>query len=95
MTPATLLLWLLVFLVALALVFVVARALKSWVFELTPSQWVASTVLTFSAGALLISILWGNGEFELLSAVPVALAVVWAIISALRESGRRSTSEEE
>lgn len=96
MTPATLLLILLLFLVAIAVLLVVVKAMRSWVFELTPTQWTATFILTFSAGALLVAVIDGNGEVELLSGLPIGIAIVWVVASSVagsRSRGRSSAEE--
>jgi hypothetical protein len=92
-TPATVLLVLVLFVAALALLFIVAKALKNWVFELSPGTWVATIVLTFSLGVLLAAYVDGNGTLILLGATPVAIAFVWWIVSAARRSSSRRAVE--
>jgi hypothetical protein len=82
MTPATLLLIVVALLAALALVFVVGKALSSWVFELTPRSWFASVILAFSLGGLLVAYIDGDWNLVLLTALPVVIAFVWWIVAA-------------
>jgi hypothetical protein len=92
-TPATALLVLVLFLAALALVFIVAKALKNWVFELSPGQWIATVILTFSLGVLLAAYIDGNGTLLLLAAVPISIAMVWWVVAAARRGSSRRSGE--
>ncbi len=77
MTVPTDLLLAFAFLAAIAIVFLVGTALKSWVFELSPTEWGYTVVLSFSVGVLAAAFLDGNGTLELLAMIPIFLAVVW------------------
>lgn len=91
-TAATLVLYLVLFLVAIALVYVVGRALWSTVFELTPPQFLAIVILVFAAGALLVAYLDGNGAVELLAAIPMGIVFVWFVASIAMGHHRRSSA---
>ncbi|MGH9030412.1 MAG: hypothetical protein ACRDV4_12460 [Acidimicrobiales bacterium] len=67
------------FIAGVFLIFVVALALKTWVFELSPREWGYSIILTFSLGVLTAAYLDGDGTLELLAVIPIFLAVVWWI----------------
>ncbi len=78
------------FVAAVGLIFAVATALKSWVFELSPREWGYSVILTFSLGVLAAAYLDGDGTLELLATVPIFLAVVWWVARLWRRHQARS-----
>jgi len=78
------------FVAGVFLIFVVAAALKTWVFELSPREWAYSVVLTFSLGVLSAAYLDGDGTLELLAMVPIFLAIVWWIARLWRRHQTRS-----
>ena len=94
MTPATLLLILVAFLAAIALVFVLAKALKNWVFELSPGTWVATIILTYALGALTVAYMDGNWNVVILAAVPIVIAIVWWVVKAATRGGSRAEAAE-
>ncbi|MHB8430191.1 MAG: hypothetical protein ACYDDZ_06625 [Acidimicrobiales bacterium] len=65
------------FVAAIGLIFMVAMALKNWVFELSPREWGYSVILTFSLGVLTAAYFDGDGTLELLAMIPIFLAFVW------------------
>lgn len=67
----------LAFLAAVSVIFMVATALKSWVFELSPREWGYTVVLSFTFGVLLAGWFDGNGTLEFLSGLAIFLAFVW------------------
>ncbi len=69
----------LAFLAAVAVIFMVATALKSWVFELSPREWGYTVVLSFTSGVLLAGWFDGDGTLEFLSGLVIFLAFVWWI----------------
>ncbi len=56
---------------------VVWVALRNWVFELSPNEWLYTLVLAFALGAFLSSYVDGDGLIMLLSLIPIFLAIVW------------------
>ena len=78
------------FIAGVFLIFVVAVALKTWVFELSPREWGYSIALTFSLGVLTAAYLDGDGTLELLSIIPIFLAIVWWIARLWRRHQVRS-----
>lgn len=78
------------FVAAVGLIFAVATALKSWVFELSPREWGYSVILMFSLGVLAAAYLDGDGILELLATVPIFLAVVWWVARLWRRHQARS-----
>jgi hypothetical protein len=78
------------FVAGVFLIFVVAAALKTWVFELSPREWGYSIVLTFSLGVLTAAYLDGDGTLELLAMIPIFLAIVWWIARLWRRRQVRS-----
>lgn len=79
MAAAETILLVVAFVAGLAVVFLVATAVRKWVFELSPREWGYSMILAFSLGALLVAYLVGDALLELLSMVPIFLATVWWI----------------
>lgn len=65
------------FLAAVGFVFVLAKALRNWVFELSPGEWGFSFLMTFSLGVLTAAWWDGDGTLILLALIPVFLAIVW------------------
>jgi hypothetical protein len=84
----------LVFVMVIVVVYLVGKALATWHFMLTPLEWGASIVLSFSAGAFLVAYLWGNGTLELLAAIPVALAFIWWLVRLFWRSAASSSGAE-
>ena len=67
------------FVAAVGFIFIIATALKNWVFELSPREFGYSVILTFSLGVLAAAYLDGDGTLELLAMIPIFLAVVFWI----------------
>ena len=63
----------------LVMLLVIWAALRNWVFELSPNEWLYTLVLSFALGVFLASYLDGDEFLLLLSAIPIFLAVVWWI----------------
>ncbi len=72
------------FLAAVAFAFVLAKALRNWVFELSPSEWGFTVLMTYSLGVLTAAWWDGDGTLMLLSLIPVFLALVWWIYRLFR-----------
>lgn len=83
------------FVAGVFLIFVVAVALKTWVFELSPREWGYSIVLTFSLGVLTAAYLDGDGTLELLAMIPIFLAIVWWIARLFRRRQVRNLGTSE
>ena len=56
---------------------VVWVALRNWVFELSPNEWIYTLVIAFALGSFLSSYVDGDGLIMLLSLIPIFLAIVW------------------
>jgi len=78
---------------AIAFIFLLATALKNWVFELSPREWGYSVILTFSLGVLLASWLDGDGTLELLSGLVIFLAFVWWLARLIRRHNARTAAK--
>jgi hypothetical protein len=65
------------FLAALSVLFMVATALKRWVFELSPREWGYTVLLAFTFGVLLAGWFDGDGTLEFVSGLVIFLAFVW------------------
>lgn len=95
MAAGTDLLLAIAFLAAVGLAFVLAKALRNWVFELSPSEWGFTVLMTYSLGVLTAAYLDGDGTLILVALIPVFLALVWWVyrlyqrhqVSALRARG--------
>ena len=94
MAPGADLLILIAFVAAIGLIFMVATALKNWVFELSPREWGYTVILTYSLGVLTAAYLDGDGTLELLATVPIFLAVVWWVARLGRRHRVRSLRAE-
>ena len=58
---------------------VIWAALRNWVFELSPNEWLYTLVIAFALGAFAASYVDGDGFLMLLSLIPIFLALVWWI----------------
>ncbi len=79
-------------LVALAgfvLLLVIWVALRNWVFELSPNEWIYTLVIAYALGAFTVAYLDGDGFLLLLSLIPIFLAVVWWIARLWRRHSAR------
>ena len=56
---------------------VIWSALRNWVFELSPNEWLYTLVLAFALGVFAAAYLDGDGLLLLLSLIPIFLAIVW------------------
>ena len=63
---------------------VIWAALRNWVFELSPNEWLYTLVLSFALGVFTASYLDGDELLLLLSAIPIFLAIVWWIARLFR-----------
>lgn len=77
---------------AIAFIFILATALKNWVFELSPREWGYSVILTFSLGVLFAGWIDGDGTLELLSGLVIFLAFVWWLARLVRRHQARAAT---
>ena len=68
---------------------VVWVALRNWVFELSPNEWIYTLILAFALGAFASAYVDGDGFLLLLSLVPIFLALVYWIGRLLRRHNAR------
>ncbi len=70
---------LLVALAGFVMLLVIWVALRNWVFELSPNEWLYTLIIAFALGVFTASYLDGDVLLLLLSLIPIFLAVVWWI----------------
>jgi hypothetical protein len=58
---------------------VIWAALRNWVFELSPNEWLYTLIISFALGVFLAAYVDGDGLLLLLSIIPIFLAIVWWI----------------
>ncbi len=56
---------------------VIWTALRNWVFELSPSEWLYTLIIAFALGTFSASYVDGDGFLMLLSMIPIFIAIVW------------------
>ena len=78
---------------AIAFIFILANALKNWVFELSPREWGYSVILTFSLGVLFAGWIDGDGTLELLAGLVIFLAFVWWLARLIRRHQARTAAK--
>ena len=81
---ATDLLIALAFLAAIGVVFILGKAFRSLVVQLTPGEWLYTVILTFSLGVLAAAYLDDDGTLMLVALIPVFIGIVWWIWRVLR-----------
>ena len=74
---------------------VIWAALRNWVFELSPNEWLYTLVLSFALGVFTASYLDGDELLLLLSAIPIFLAIVWWIARLFRRHQVRAAARTE
>lgn len=81
---------LLVTLAGVVFLLIVWNALRNWVFELSPNEWLYSLVFTFSLGVFVASYLDGDAELLLFSSLALFVAFVWWVVRLFRRHSARS-----
>ena len=81
---------LLVALAGVVFLLVIWVALRNWVFELSPNEWLYSLVFTFALGVFVASYLDGDAELLLFSVLALFVAFVWWVARLLRRHSARS-----
>ena len=71
---------------------VIWAALRNWVFELSPNEWVYTLVIAFALGVFAAAYIDGDGLLLLLSLIPILLAVVWWIARLIRRHQVRAAA---
>lgn len=75
---------LLVALAGIVFLLVIWVALRNWVFELSPNEWLYSLIFSFALGVFVASYLDGDAELLLFSVLALFVAVVWWIFRLFR-----------
>ena len=81
---------LLVAVAGFVMLLVIWVALRNWVFELSPNEWLYTLVIAFSLGVFAASYLDGDTVLLLLSLIPIFLAVVWWVARLVHRHNVRS-----
>ena len=71
---------------------VIWAALRNWVFELSPNEWLYTLVLAFALGVFAAAYVDGDGLLLLLSLIPIFLAIVWWIARLVRRHQVRAAN---
>ena len=69
-------------------------ALRNWVFELSPNEWLYTLIISFALGVFFEAYLDGNGLMMLLALIPLFLAMVWWLGRLLHRHRVRSAAAE-
>ena len=83
------------FLATMAVLFVIATALRKWVFELSPKEWGFTVVLSASLGALGTAYIDNDALIELLAGGVLAVAFLWWLVRLFWRHRARQEREEE
>jgi len=79
----------LAFVAALGVVFILAKAARSLVIQLTPGEWLYTVILTFSMGVLAAAYLDDDGTLMLVALIPVFIGIIWWIARVLSKHRAR------
>jgi len=75
---------LIVALAGVVFLLVIWVALRNWVFELSPNEWLYSLIFSFALGVFVASYLDGDAELLLFSVLALFVAFVWWIVRLFR-----------
>ena len=81
---------LLVALAGVVFLLVIWVALRNWVFELSPNEWLYSLLFSFTLGVFVTSYLDGDALYLLLSSLALFVAFVWWVVRLLRRHSAKS-----
>jgi len=73
---------------------VVWVALRNWVFELSPNEWLYSLIFSFALGVFVASYLDGDAILLLLSIITLFVAFVWWVWRLFRRHSAKSRMNE-
>ena len=74
---------------------VIWAALRNWVFELSPNEWLYTLILAFALGVFAAAYIDGDGLLLLLSLIPIFLAIVWWVGRLIRRHQARAANQAE
>ena len=84
---------LLVALAGVVFLLVIWVALRNWVFELSPNEWLYSLIFSFALGVFVASYLDGDAELLLFSVLALFVAFVWWVWRLFRRHSARARAK--